>query len=1653
MKKWYPSLALGALLFVLCSMSIQGTLSSSERADKLTDLSSVLHTNNEVNSTENTNSFSQMAVDTQVIDMPLSTNRKVTIESCDKTTLFQNRFEHLYPDTEAHRDTLTICPPNDSKRVFITFTDFELAPGDTLFVYDADEIQANRKVAAFSGAGVSATGGWISSDCNPSGCLTFEFVTNGDNIKGFGWESWVTCLDLDETNLVCPAIPSDNLSCDETWAIVPITAPAALNICGEVVDSFCLTIYNSHGEACLDSCVLANAVIADTFGVGQFKAEWRAKNFPTHKVSKYFTVAAPTLVCNDEVSIPLGSACALYLTPDMLLEGPCDTITDTLYYRIDIELGSGKLSTTITGGGGPGVEYPTIYRDTLEKYGVADFCEGKLTAKITRVYYEHMLEDMTICANGMAETSCETVVNFADQSPPFFLDYARIDTLAACSNAAIEGSLKKPKVIANCDTAEVSLASVKYLSEINPCATGKVLITWQAVDLCGNTAYLSDTIVVVRPTEFYNPGRTKLNCNEGLTYESAETPGLITGEIKNGVLIPRDTIHLSTEDYICGYILVKNDEQYPSLDCGEKWVRNWKVLDWCNPSIGPVKIGTQAVLITDTIAPTFINCPDSNALGGANLPMLVDLGHFECEINMTPERLGIPEAIDNCDPNPAVTMFCVEQRHLGEWKKIGTNLSDSGPLFCDTFRIGWVANDACHEQLKEDTCFKYVIIRDVTKPSAVCVDQLNFSVGSDWARIIGVEEIDAGSWDACGIAKREISFDGINYGQEAILQCDAIHHDPKIYLRVTDAKGNENVCWTKINVKDDIYPSCGKLPDVNMFCDEFKTGDLGASTDTNGNGLFDDDEYLPLEGTMLDSFNNQYGNPFDICDDNIKCHPMTIEQQYQLTEWPCGQTRIQRRYRAIDWGPNKSPWETQLIALQYRPNWEIDLPQDWNGECGAAFPEAAINIRSGACDQIGWEHEDKVFVIEDEACYKIERTYHIINWCLYKAGDKPYPLTRREDDHGFASGETINHHQYLTNGYLTYIQVLKVHSFGGPKITINEVDSCLAGEGIAGETATTADGMYDCDEMRTFSAEAETCVDFETLDFWWSIYADNIKVDSGQGSKFTHRVNPGITYLVSFSASDPCGNGSTQTKTFEFYDCKKPTPYCRTGTILEMGQAGKITVWASDVDLGSFDNCTPKELLNLRLWHAGLGIDPPTTVEGVLALPSNLDFDCNTFGIQTVRLYVVDKEGNYAFCTSIVEIQDNMNVCEPVEDPLSFVSGRIQTTTDEMMNNVTVTATSSDGNSIATVTKDGLFQFSLPKNNIHTLKPELDTNPLNGVTTFDLVLISKHILGLQSFNSPYQYIAADVNQSGTISAYDMVQLRQLILNINQQFPNNTSWKFIDNTYVFTTENPAAEDYRETVALSNMTNEMQVGFMAVKVGDVNQSANFTGRQEADSRSVTKIQVAEQSLEAGQIYTVDFVLPAKTSLEGYQFTIDYKDLVLVEMVESTAKTHNFGFNLTERGLLTTSWNANGAAETIGDTKLFSLVFKSGSTGRLSEKLAITSSITAAEAYDEAGNISNVALDFQGSEPLGIQLYQNRPNPFRDNTSIGFYLPVSGEAVLSILDVQGKVLKEIRGTYEKGYQEIQLNAADLSDKGVLYYQLTTDKKQVVKRMIVIE
>ncbi|MEZ4917493.1 MAG: hypothetical protein R2792_00180 [Saprospiraceae bacterium] len=66
--------------------------------------------------------------------------------------------------------------------------------------------------------------------------------------------------------------------------------------------------------------------------------------------------------------------------------------------------------------------------------------------------------------------------------------------------------------------------------------------------------------------------------------------------------------------------------------------------------------------------------------------------------------------------------------------------------------------------------------------------------------------------------------------------------------------------------------------------------------------------------------------------------------------------------------------------------------------------------------------------------------------------------------------------------------------------------------------------------------------------------------------------------------------------------------------------------------------------------------------------------------------------------------------------------------------------------------------------------PYKNDDPLNGVSTYDLVLISKSILGLEPLSQPWQQTAADINNSGSVTTFDIVEGRKLILGIYSEFP-------------------------------------------------------------------------------------------------------------------------------------------------------------------------------------------------------------------------------------------------------------------------------------------
>jgi hypothetical protein len=82
--------------------------------------------------------------------------------------------------------------------------------------------------------------------------------------------------------------------------------------------------------------------------------------------------------------------------------------------------------------------------------------------------------------------------------------------------------------------------------------------------------------------------------------------------------------------------------------------------------------------------------------------------------------------------------------------------------------------------------------------------------------------------------------------------------------------------------------------------------------------------------------------------------------------------------------------------------------------------------------------------------------------------------------------------------------------------------------------------------------------------------------------------------------------------------------------------------------------------------------------------------------------------------------------------------------------------------------------------------------------------------------------------------------------------------------------------------------------------------------------------------------------------------------------------------------------------------------------------------------------------------FQLLQNRPNPFVDETLIGFVLPEACEAQLRIFDVTGKLIEERKKNYPAGYQEERFQLGYHGGNGVLYYELTTPFGKLVRKMV---
>lgn len=1224
-----------------------------------------------------------------------------------------------------------------------------------------------------------------------------------------------------------------------------------------------------------------------------------------------------------------------------------------------------------------------------------------------------------------------------------------------------------PIVTDNCsNTGEIDVVYTQTVETIcDPDYIKRITRRYVATDEYGNQ---SDTCVqvlyseridfgdIVFPDSFSTPTMNPFLCTDDFTDLVGGGPnGNQPDGIPDPIPVAQGGAGVPTVDgipiypdfmFYCNAQVTVEDVPIGPFTCVKKVMRMWTVFEWhCMGERDTLYI--QLIEVIDEEGP-ILECPED---------ITVSTDFHDCDATI---QVPIPFAFDSCN---SVDNITVDYPGASTQQVTGNMFID---LPVGENVITFTAYDICYNSTQ---CDWIVTVEDLTPPVPVCDEHTIVSLTNSGP--MGLTKVDAsvfddGSYDECGpvtfMARRMnscINFDWTTNGagideipngftnqfdhgtvfrpKVPFACCDVDAGPIVIELQVTDQSGNVNYCMIEVEVQDKIFPEITCPPDITVSCDfDFDINDLSIFGEVWTNEedrqeicLFDPEN---MDDANLEGFTcwGLDGIASDNCDVTVTSFP-----QFFLDA--CGTGYILRTFIAEDPGGRTRSCQQRIDVINFDPFYinqaNPNDPTDdviWPQSPYEAFgcgndvsPEVTgfPQFFEDECDLVGFTYEDQIFPFVQGACFKILRTWEVIDWCQFEPGS------------GGPSG-------YV--GYWTFTQVIKVMNTDAPTFVTTQPDINECNE-------------FNCDPLfiELIQEGDDDCTEDE--DLRWELHYD---FDNDETIDLTFTGTGNIinasrlfdigTHRVIYTFEDGCGNKTTREQLVTVEACVPPTPICLHGLSADLGSDGTVTIWASDFDKGSLHLC---------------GYDVVVSFSQDTNFTSMV-FDCDDALLDSVhiQLWVTDVVlGQQDFCTTYIIIQDNMEVCPEEPGGTGIISGIIETEFTATVKNVEVALQGSSQMPVIT-SIGGSYTFpGMPYGGSYEVKPGKNDDWMNGVSTLDLVKIQKHLLGIELLNSPYKMIAADANKSSSLSAVDILELRKLILGIHNELPNNTSWRFVDEHYQFNDPlNPLTEPFSESYSINPFsTNMIDIDFIGIKVGDVNETvqANAQGVEVRNGRDVFAFHAEDVAFNADEVVELSITAEDFSEMLGYQFTLqfDERSLILQDVVPGALAVSKdfFGMQELTNGMLTTSWSSPLPKAVEPGAVLFTLRFNAVAPGILSSAVNMSSAITNAEAYDATDKIFNLELRFNGTLTTAehnYALFQNTPNPYSDVTSVGFTMAEAGAAKITVFDLQGKVLYETEIEAVAGLNTVNIKGNAIQGSGVMYYQLESNGFTATRKMI---
>lgn len=893
-----------------------------------------------------------------------------------------------------------------------------------------------------------------------------------------------------------------------------------------------------------------------------------------------------------------------------------------------------------------------------------------------------------------------------------------------------------------------------------------------------------------------------------------------------------------------------------------------------------------------------------------------------------------------------------------------------------------------------------------------------------------------------------------------------------VVFRVVDKWGNFNECMIEIEAQDKSLPFIECPPDVTVACgynygSEEQFGQVVVGQSNVGTFTIPDEFLItPGAGSLWDGYveGNCNIEAFEQAVDASKMNSCGIGTL--IREWKAYNTNTPDNYSScnqkitFDFEGDAYPVENLTIsnpdpleACISAGNTSVDLSPD---VYGYPAPPAGTAVES-TCDMLGVTFEDEVFSFnnqEDLACLKVIRKWKIIDWCnpcTFDAADECY------------------------DGPVELTQVFKVNNSVAPVLsgTCDDIVLCSYADDCGGLDVTASmSATDDCTEPENLAWSYSVDLDYIEGSFVSDYTNQNVGgtatlLNADNGTSF-----PIGTHVVIWTFEDRCGNKTSCQQKVIINNCKQAAAYCLDGLSSSLTPVaptngglpteGTLELWASDFAGNSVHPC-------------GYDIIYSFTADPAFE-NQNMTFDCDDYANSplTLEIFAIAVTGSgsdievlsVSSCQTTFNITNNDGIdCDQDGNPgFAIISGNVNTEDYNYVTDVEMDLMGSDFPKQMT-NESGQYAFpSMLNGGSYRVVPFKNDDPLNGVTTLDVVELQKHILGLSSLASPYKVIAGDINNDKIISTSDLVELRRMILGLQSEFSSNTSWRFANSDYEFSNPtDPLSEYFEEEYIINALYQDMGINFTAMKVGDVNNSVDVNGYNDIKNRnSVEKMTLYSPKMGyrvTGDQVSIPILLSKKQAMLGMQFTMEYNSSQIefhsLEQGSLLITDANIGIHSAERGALTFSWNTTEVFELLEDEELFVLNFIVLEEGVIDNVLSLNSAITKAEAYNASSDRIDITYDTKSptTQINDFILNSNQPNPFKEYTTISFTLPHSSNVAFSVKDIYGKnvVTKNIQG--EQGYNEVIVDRTDISVAGIYYYTIETKQNTASRKMIVID